>query len=106
MPKSSIRTIQVGKGGVITLPKGVRETYGIEEGDALHLVDLDDGTFVVSPVGSPMIPTVPDLVEEIEAIRKDESVSLEDLLVGLREQRERLAREVYGPDPGPEAPRS
>ena len=95
MPKSSSRTVQVGKRGVVTLPKKVREKYGIEEGDALHLVDLGGGRFVVTP----MMPAVPSLVEEIEAIREEEGVALEDLLAGLREQRERLTREVYGPDP-------
>jgi AbrB family looped-hinge helix DNA binding protein len=95
MPKSSSRTVQVGKRGVVTLPKEVREKYGIEEGDALHLVDLGGGMFVVTP----MMPAVPSLVEEIEAIREEEGVALEDLLAGLREQRERLTREVYGPDP-------
>ncbi|PSQ84460.1 MAG: AbrB family transcriptional regulator [Bacteroidetes bacterium QH_2_63_10] len=95
MSESTSQTIQVGKRGVVTLPKDVREKYGIEEGDALHLVDLGGGMFVVSP----MMPAVPSLVEEIEAIREEEGVSLEELLAGLREQRERLTREVYGPDP-------
>jgi AbrB family looped-hinge helix DNA binding protein len=95
MSESTSQTIQVGKRGVVTLPKDVREKYGIEEGDALHLVDLGGGMFVVSP----MMPAVPSLVEEIEAIREEESVSLEELLAGLQEQRERLTREVYGPDP-------
>lgn len=95
MPESSSRTVQVGKRGVVTLPKEVREQYGIEEGDTLHLVDLGGGMFVVTP----MMPAVPSLVEEIEAIREEEGVSLEDLLAGLREQRERLTREVYGPAP-------
>lgn len=50
-------------------------------------------------VVSPMMPAVPSLVEEIEGIRKEEGVSLEDLLAGLQKQREQLTREVYGPDP-------
>lgn len=95
MPESTSQTVQVGEQGVVTLPKEVREKYGIEEGDALHLVDLGDGMFVVSP----MMPAVPSLVEEIEGIRKEEGVSLEDLLAGLQKQREQLTREVYGPDP-------
>lgn len=102
MPKSSRWTVQVGKRGVVTIPKDVRETYGIEEGDTLHLVDLGGGTFVVTP----MIPAVPSLTEEIEAIREEEGISAEELLAGLQEQRERLTREVYGPDPGPEVPSS
>lgn len=95
MSESVRRTLQVGKRGGVTLPKDFRETYGIEEGDALHLVDLGGGTFAVTP----MMPTIPSLVEEIEAIREEEGVSIEDLLAGLRRERERLTREVYGDDP-------
>lgn len=95
MSKSTSRTLQVGKRGVVTLPKDFREKYGIEEGDALHLVDLGGGTFAVTP----MMPTIPSLVEEIAAIRDQEGVSLEDLLAGLRRERERLTREVYGDEP-------
>ena len=95
MPESTSQTVQVGEQGVVTLPRDVREKYGIEEGDALHLVDLGDGMFVMSP----MMPAVLSLVEEIEGIRKEEGVSLEDLLAGLQKQREQLTREVYGPDP-------
>jgi AbrB family looped-hinge helix DNA binding protein len=100
MLKSASRTVQVGKRGVVTLPKEMREKYGIEEGDALHLVDLGSGMFVVTP----MMPAVPSLVEKIEAIREEEGISAEELLVGLRKQRERLTREFYGPDPGPRVP--
>lgn len=102
MSESTGQAIQVGKQGVVTLLKDVREKYGIEEGDALHLVDLGSGMFVVTP----MMPAVPSLVEEIEAIREEEGISAEELLVGLRKQRERLTREVYGPDPGPKVPSS
>jgi len=102
MPESSSWTLKVGKRVVLTLPKDVREKYGIEDGDALHLVDLEGGMLVLTP----MMPAVASLIEKIEAIREDEGVSLEELLVGLREQRERLTREVYGPDPGPEVPSS
>jgi bifunctional DNA-binding transcriptional regulator/antitoxin component of YhaV-PrlF toxin-antitoxin module len=79
----------------VTLPKDFREAYGIEEGDALHLVDLGGGTFAVMP----MMPTIPALVDEIEAIREEDDISMEDLLAGLRRDRERLTREVYGDDP-------
>lgn len=95
MAESRSRTIQVGKRGVVTLPKDFREQYEIEEGDALHLVDLGGGMFVVTP----MMPAVPSLIEEINAIRDEEDVSLNDLLAGLREERERLTHEVYGEDP-------
>lgn len=95
MSESTSRTVQVRKRGVVTLPKDFREKYGIEEGDALHLVDLGGGMFVATP----MMPAVPSLVDEIEAIRQDGGVSLEDLRAGLREERKQLTRDGYGADP-------
>ncbi len=41
-------TIQVGKGGILTLPAELQMKYGIRPGDVLHLVDLD-GVLVLTP---------------------------------------------------------
>ena len=89
------QTVQLRKRGVMTFPKAFREKHGLEEGDALHLVDLGGGMFVITP----MMPAVPGLAEEINRIRQREGISLEALLEGLKEQRERLADELYGPAP-------
>ena len=88
-------TVQVRKRGVLTFPKKFRDAYGIEEGDALNLVDLGGGMFVVTR----MMPAVPGLVEEIEKIRLNEDLSVESLLDGLREEREKLTREMYSEKP-------
>jgi bifunctional DNA-binding transcriptional regulator/antitoxin component of YhaV-PrlF toxin-antitoxin module len=80
------------KRGVLTLPKSLRETHGLEEGDPLHLVDAGGGTVVMTP----MQPMVPELAEEIAAIRRAEGLSMDALLQGIREQREQLTRERYG----------
>ena len=42
-------TIQVRKKGTITLPREIRERYGLSEGDVFTLVDLGDGSFLLSP---------------------------------------------------------
>jgi bifunctional DNA-binding transcriptional regulator/antitoxin component of YhaV-PrlF toxin-antitoxin module len=76
--------IQVRSRGVITLPAELREKYGIEKGDIFRLVDLD-GVFVLTP----MVPMVPELAREIEKARLEAGLSIEDLLHGLREQRQR-----------------
>jgi bifunctional DNA-binding transcriptional regulator/antitoxin component of YhaV-PrlF toxin-antitoxin module len=76
--------IQVRSRGVITLPAELREKYGIEKGDIFSLVDLD-GVFVLTP----MVPMVPELAREIEKARLEAGLSIEDLLHGLREQRQR-----------------
>ncbi|HET92264.1 MAG TPA: AbrB/MazE/SpoVT family DNA-binding domain-containing protein [Chloroflexi bacterium] len=85
-------TIQVRQRGVVTLPAELREKYGIEEGDTFRMVDLD-GILVLTP----MVPMVPELAREIERARLEAGLSTEELLRGLREQRERYARETYEP---------
>ncbi|NJN54262.1 MAG: AbrB/MazE/SpoVT family DNA-binding domain-containing protein [Anaerolineae bacterium] len=83
-------TIQVRQRGTITLPSEVRQKYGISEGDILRLVDLD-GIFVLTP----MTPMVPELAREIERIRLEAGLTTEELLISLREQRERYYLENY-----------
>jgi len=86
-------TLQVRKRGVLTLPSELRERYAIQEGDTFRLVDMD-GIFVLTP----MVPMVPELAREIERVRLEAGVSLEELLQGLREQRQRFYQEKYDPD--------
>lgn len=83
-------TIQIRKRGVLTLPSQLREKYTIQEGDTYRLVDMD-GIFVLTP----MVPMVPELAREIERIRQESGLSLEELLDGLKEERERYYQEKY-----------
>jgi bifunctional DNA-binding transcriptional regulator/antitoxin component of YhaV-PrlF toxin-antitoxin module len=84
-------TIQVRERGVVTLPAELREKYHIENGNIFHLVDMD-GIFVFVP----MVPIVPELANEIERIRLESGLSMEELLADLRKQRERYNQEKYG----------
>jgi AbrB family looped-hinge helix DNA binding protein len=83
--------VQVRKRGVITLPAELREAYDIQEGDTFRLIDLD-GVFVLTR----MVSLVPELAQEIERLRMDAGLTTEELLDGLREQRERYHAETYG----------
>ena len=83
-------TVQVRKRGVLTLPAELRQKYGIEEGDTFRLVDLD-GIFVMTP----MVPMVPELAREIERMRLEAGLSIEELLEALRRERERYYQEKY-----------
>ncbi len=82
--------VQVKQQGTLTLPAELREKYGIDAGDTFRLVDLD-GIFVLTP----MTPVVAELAREIEQARIEAGLSMEELLDGLREQRERYYREKY-----------
>jgi AbrB family looped-hinge helix DNA binding protein len=77
-------TIQVRQRGTVTLPADLREKYGIREGDTFRIIDLD-GIFVLTP----MVAMVPELAREIEKARREAGLSIEELLLTLREQRER-----------------
>jgi bifunctional DNA-binding transcriptional regulator/antitoxin component of YhaV-PrlF toxin-antitoxin module len=83
-------TIQVRERGVITLPAELREKYNIQNGRIFRLVDLD-GIFVFVP----MVPMVPELAREIERIRLEAGLGIEELLEDLREQREQYTKEKY-----------
>jgi bifunctional DNA-binding transcriptional regulator/antitoxin component of YhaV-PrlF toxin-antitoxin module len=87
-------TIQVRERGVVTLPAELREKYHIENGKIFRLVDLD-GIFVFVP----MVPMVPELASEIERIRLEAGLSMDELLEDLRKQRERYHQEKYGKQP-------
>lgn len=77
-------TIQVRQRGTVTLPADLREKYGIREGDTFRVIDLD-GIFVLTP----MVPMVPELAREIERTRLEAGLTIEDLLLTLREERKK-----------------
>ncbi|MFH1635968.1 MAG: AbrB/MazE/SpoVT family DNA-binding domain-containing protein [Chloroflexota bacterium] len=83
-------TVQMRDRGVLTLPAELRKKYSIRQGDIFRLVDLD-GVFVFTP----MVPMVPELAREIERARIEAGVSVDELLQGLREQREQYYAENY-----------
>lgn len=83
-------TVQIRKRGVLTLPADIREKYTIREGDTYRLVDLD-GIFVLTP----MVTMVPELVREIERLRLEAGINSEELIRGLREERERYYQDKF-----------
>ncbi len=87
-------TVKIRKRGVMTLPKGLREKYQLGEGDVLHLVDVD-GVFVLTT----MAPIAPQLAREIERMRNEAGLTIEELLSHLKKTREELTTERYGDAP-------
>ena len=76
-------TLQVRQRGTVTLPMRLREKYQIEDGDVFTLIDLG-GAFLFAPG----VSVVPRLVAQIEQIRKQEGLSVDDLIEGLDDERE------------------
>lgn len=74
---------QVMRGGLITLPKELRDQGHIQEGDTLTLIDLGDGVVVMSPRRSRVDAIADKLAQEWQ----DSGESLESMLTALREVR-------------------
>jgi bifunctional DNA-binding transcriptional regulator/antitoxin component of YhaV-PrlF toxin-antitoxin module len=87
-------TIQIRKKGSLTLPIEIRNKYNLDEGDFFTLIDLGDGSFLLTP----RISQVNRLGDRIADILKDDSISIDDLLNALDEERERYYRENYAKD--------
>jgi bifunctional DNA-binding transcriptional regulator/antitoxin component of YhaV-PrlF toxin-antitoxin module len=87
----AINTIQVRKKGSFTLPMDLRTKYGVDEGDVFNLIDMGDGSFMLTP----RTLQVKRLGNRIEEILDEEGVSLDDLLTGLDEERERYYQDRY-----------
>jgi bifunctional DNA-binding transcriptional regulator/antitoxin component of YhaV-PrlF toxin-antitoxin module len=85
------QTIQVRKKGSITLPMELRVKYGLGEGDVFTLIDMGDGSFLLTP----RISQVNKLGDRVAQILDDEGVSLDDLLNTLDDERQQYYREHY-----------
>jgi bifunctional DNA-binding transcriptional regulator/antitoxin component of YhaV-PrlF toxin-antitoxin module len=77
------KVIRVAQRGVVTLPKSLREAYGLEAGDLLTLLDLG-GVFVFSPRQSEIDALADRITKSLEA----KGETLESMLQVLREERE------------------
>ena len=78
---ASQMTVQLGRRGVVTLPKHVRDAYHLKPGEVLTLVDLD-GVLLLRP-GRASQALVAQVAEHGE--------SLEPLLALLRDDHEPVA---------------
>jgi bifunctional DNA-binding transcriptional regulator/antitoxin component of YhaV-PrlF toxin-antitoxin module len=78
------RDLRVAQRGLVTLPKAWRETYAIETGDAMTLLDLG-GVFVLVPHQGEVDRIADRLRDRLEA----EGETIESLLLAIREERAR-----------------
>lgn len=80
---SATYQIQVGRRGVITFPKELRDQNNITDGEILNLIELSDNVFVISRRRSQIDAIANQLAREWQ----DSGESLESMLKTLREVR-------------------
>lgn len=86
--------LQIRGKGTLTLPIGLRRKYGLDEGDIISLIDLGDGSFLLTPI----VSKVDRLGDRITQAMVKEGTSLDELLTALDEERERYYQERYAGD--------
>ena len=79
----TIYRIQVGRRGVITFPKELRDQNNIADGEILNLIELSKDVFVISRRRSQIDEVANKLAQEWQ----DSGESLESMLTTLREVR-------------------
>ena len=85
---SQTLTLRLAQRGILTLPKKLRETYNLKDGDSFTLLDLD-GVFILSP----KLIQIDALAERISDDISQKGESLESMLKILREEREKYTDE-------------
>jgi len=84
-------TVKIRRKGTITIPAKLRKEYKLEEGQTLTVIDLGEGTILLTP----KVSQVDKLANQIAEKFKDEGITLEDLLQALNELRKTYNRLQY-----------
>ena len=79
-------TVRMTQRGLITIPKSLRESYGLQPGDTFTLIDLS-GVFLLRPRRS----EIDALAEKVADQWTEDGETLETMLQALREERDRRA---------------
>lgn len=88
---TSTTLIQIRNKGTVTLPIELRRKYGIDEGDVITLIDLGDGSFLLTPI----LTQVDRLGDRVAKAIAEAGVSEDELLAALDEERERYYQQRY-----------
>lgn len=83
--------IQIRGKGSLTLPMEYRRKYGLNEGDVFTLIDLGDGTFLLTP----QVSTLARLGDRIADRLAEQDVPVEDVLQALDAERKTYYQERY-----------
>jgi len=84
-------TTEIKSRGQLTIPKKIRVTSHLEEGQVVSIIPVGDSVII-----TPKRLELDEARREVKKVLKASGLSLEGLLAGLEEEREKLYRETYG----------
>jgi bifunctional DNA-binding transcriptional regulator/antitoxin component of YhaV-PrlF toxin-antitoxin module len=91
MQTAKTYTTEIKSRGQLTIPKKIRKSGSLEEGQVVSLIPLGDSVLI-----TPRRLPLDEVRREIKKLLKAAGVSVEELLTGIREEREGLFEETYG----------
>ena len=91
MAESKPYNSEIRTRGQLTIPKGIRESGGLDVGQTVTIIPLGDSLLV-----TPKTLGLDEARREIRRIVRASGVSVDALLKGLEEARDSLYRETYG----------
>ncbi len=84
-------TVQIRGKGTLTIPIELRRKYGLDEGDIITLIELGDGSLLLTPI----ITRVDRSGDRVAQAMADEEISTDQILDTLDEERESYYQERY-----------
>lgn len=84
-------TAEIKARGQLTIPKKIREWAHLEEGQAVSLIPAGDTVII-----TPRRLELGEARREMRRLLKESGCTLDELLNGLKDERERLYEEQYG----------
>jgi AbrB family looped-hinge helix DNA binding protein len=83
-------TTEIKSRGQLTIPKKIRIRGHLEEGQVVSIIPVGDSVII-----TPRRLELEEARREISKILKASGLSVEDLMTGLQEEREKLYQEAY-----------
>lgn len=77
--------------GQLTIPKKIREASHLEEGQSVTIIPVGDSIII-----TPRRLEIEEARRQIRRILKAARLSAEEIMSGLKEEREELYKELYG----------
>jgi AbrB family looped-hinge helix DNA binding protein len=77
--------------GQLTIPKKIRETSHMEEGNVVSILPVGDSLII-----TPKRLELDEARRQLKKLLKASSLTIEELIEGLKEERGNLFKETYG----------
>jgi len=77
--------------GQLTIPKKIRETSHIEEGNVVSILPVGDSLII-----TPKRLELDEARRQLKKLLRASSLTIEELIEGLKEERDDLFKETYG----------